>query len=138
MLPTVHVIDLVRAALFTAEKDEALGEAYNILCDCIPQEEFMEFVYKALGIPYVRVALWWPLYKLGAARALRIAKKLDARARSRGKRPLLDVPMIEYVTHQYWFSNQKSKDLGFEYVYEDPRRGIWDYITWCRERGWLE
>lgn len=138
MLPSVHVIDLVKAALFVAEKEEAVGQAYNVLSDCIPQPEFMEFLYKALGVPYLRVPVWWPLYKASAAWGLEIIKKLDAKARAKGLRPKVDVPMVEYITHQYWFGNQKLKDLGYKFLYQDPREGIWEYITWCKERGWLE
>jgi len=138
MMPCVHVKDLVRAALFVAEKDEAVGEAYNVLSDCLPQPLMMEFLYRALGIPYMRVPVLWPVYEWGAKLALSVTKRLDARARARGKRPKVDVPMVEYVTHQYWFSNEKIKKLGFKFIYEDPRRGLWDFITWCKERGWLE
>jgi len=138
MMPCVHIVDLVRAALFVAEKEEAIGEAYNVLSDCLPQPVVMEFLYKALGIPYVRIPVPWILYERGAKRALKIAKRLDARARAKGTRPKIDVPMVEYVTHQYWFSNEKIKRLGFKFIYEDQRRGLWDYITWCKDRGWLE
>jgi len=138
MFPSVHVTDLVRAALFVAEKEEALGEAYNALSDNITQVELMEFLYKALGFDRVlRIPVWWPVYKLCANIAVKIVKKVDARARALGKRPNIDVSMVEYITHQYWFSNDKLKNLGFRYIYQDPRKGLWDYITWCRERGLL-
>lgn len=138
MIPSVHVLDLVRAASFVAEKEEAVGQAYNVLSDCIPQPEFMEFLYQALGVPYLHVPIWWPLYKFFAAQGLEVVKRIDTRARKKGLRPKVDVPMIEYITHQYWFSNQKLKDLGYQFVYQNPKRGIWEYITWCKERGWLE
>ena len=138
MMPSVQVLDLVRAALFVSEKNEALGQAYNVLSDCISQPDFMEFLYRSLGVKYHRVPVWWPVYKRGAKRGLQIVKWLDKRARAKGLRPKVDVPMVEYITHQYWFSNQKLKDLGFEFVYRDPRKGMWEFITWCKERGWLE
>jgi len=140
MMPSVHVADLVRAALFVTEKDEAIGQAYNVVSDILPQPVVIEFLYKALGIRYVSVPIPvpWFLYKWGANRALKMAKDLDAKARAKGIRPKLDVPMIEYVTHQYWFSNEKIKKLGFKFIYEDQRKGLWEYITWCKQRGWLE
>lgn len=138
MFPSVHVKDLVRAALFVAEKEETIGKAYNVLSDCLPQPEVIEFLYKSLGIRrIVRIPVWWPLYKISAKIALRIVKYLDRKARSKGVRPKVDVPMVEYITHQYWFTNNRLKELGFKYIYEDPRKGLWDYITWCKERGWL-
>ena len=139
MVPSVHVDDLASAAIFLAEnKDKCVGEAYNVLSDCIPQEDFMETAFKALGVPYQRIPVPWPVYKFGAKRALKMTRRLDARARAEGTRPKIDVPMVEYVTHQYWFDNSKLKSLGFRYKYDDPRPGIRDYITWCKERGWLE
>lgn len=136
--PSVHVKDLTRAALYVAERDQAEGEAYNVLSDCIPQVELMEFLCGALGMErWARVPIWWPLYKAGAGIGLKYVRWLDRRARSKGARPKIDVPMIEYMTHHYEFSNQKIKDLGFEFIYQDPRRGLWDYITWCKDRGWL-
>jgi len=138
MFPSVHVLDLARAALLVSEKPEALGQAYNVLSDNLPQPELLAFLYEALGVPYMRVPIWWPVYKYSAARGLEIIKGLDRRARKKGLRPKIDVPMVEYITHQYWFSNQKLKNLGFEFTYQDSRTGLWEYITWCKERGWLE
>ncbi len=138
MFPSVHVIDLVRAALFVAEKEEAIGNAYNVLSECISQTELLEFLYDALGVKRViRIPVWWHFYKLCASIALKVIIALDRRARKKGMRPKVDVPMAGYLTHQYWFSNKKLKELGFKYIYEDPRKGLWDYITWCKERGWL-
>jgi dihydroflavonol-4-reductase len=136
--PSVHVLDLVRSAVFAAENDKTIGQAYNILSTCIPQTDFLEFCYHSLGLEkIIRFPIWWPAYKAFAAIALWYATKLDVKARARNGRPKLDVPMVGYITHQYHFSNQKLKNLGFKYVYDDPRKGIWDYITWCKERGLL-
>jgi hypothetical protein len=98
----------------------------------------MAFLYEALGMPYLRAPVWWPAYKYFAQIGLDIIRKLDAKARQEGIRPKIDVPMVEYITHQYWFSNQKLKNAGFKFTYLDPRKGLWEYIAWCKERGWLE
>jgi len=138
MMPSVHVEDLVRAALFLAEKDETLGEAYNVLSNCITQTEFMEFLAKALGLErVVRVPIPFFVYKLAAKVSLPLVRGVERTARKKGLRPKIDLPMVEYVTHQYWFSNQKIKDLGFKFIYEDPKKGFWNYIGWCKERGLL-
>ncbi len=138
MFPSVHVKDLVNAALFTAEKPESIGQAYNVLSDSISQTEMIEFIYRALGMEKViRIPVWWPMYKGLARIGLKLIKGIDAHARSKGKRPKVDVPMVEYMTHQYWFSNEKIKKLGYKFAYQDPKKGLWDYITWCKERGWL-
>lgn len=138
MFPSVHVRDLVRAALFVAQREDTIGEAYNVLSKCIGQDELSEFLSKALGTPVVhRLPVPWALYKLASSQAASIIRSLDRKARKRGTRPKIDVPMAGYITHQYWFSNEKLKRLGFKYIYEDPRKGLWEYITWCKSQGWL-
>lgn len=138
MFPSVHVYDLVRAAKFLAEKEESIGEAYNVLSDCITQPEAIEFIAKALGIEkIVIVPVHFSIYKIFQKLALWIVKKMDKDARRKNLRPKVDVPMVEYITHQYWFSNKKIKSLGFKFIYEDPRKGLWEYIGYCKERGLL-
>ena len=41
MMPMVHVEDLARSAIFLAEKEEAVGQAYNLCGDPTMQEHFM-------------------------------------------------------------------------------------------------
>ena len=138
MFPSVHVLDLVRAASFVSDKPQAVGQAYNVLSDCIPQPEFMEFVYRSVGTePIFHLPVWWPLYKLFTKVIRPFMVMQDKRARKQGTRPKIDIPMVDYITHQYWFSNQKIKDLGFKFIYQDPRKGLWEYIGWCKERGLL-
>lgn len=138
MFPSVHVYDLVRAAIFLAEDDRAIGEAYNVLSNCISQTDALEFIAKTLGIDRIIILpIPWAFYKLFAAFASASVKIMDKDARRKNLRPKVDVPMAEYLTHQYWFSNEKIKALGFKFIYEDPRRGLWDYIGYCKERGLL-
>jgi dihydroflavonol-4-reductase len=138
MYPTVHVRDLCEAAIFVAEREDTIGEAYNVLSKCITQSEFSEFV-SHLGYcsPIYRVQVNWSLYKLVSGFVIKIGRWLDARARKRGKRPKFDVPELQYITHQYWFSNEKLKELGFKYRFEDPREGLLDYYIWCKREGRL-
>lgn len=138
MFPSVHVYDLIRAAKFLAEEGNSIGEAYNVLSNCISQTDALEFIAKSLGIERIVILpMPWFFYKIFAALSLWTVKNMDKDARKRGLRPKIDVPMVEYITHQYWFSNQKIKKLGFKFIYEDPRRGLWDYIGYCKERGLL-
>lgn len=139
MYPSVHVKDVVRAAVFLNEKkEESIGEAYNVLSDCLPQDEMMEFLARALGLEKItRVPVPWPIYRFFGWLAGKLGDYFEGRARRKGARPKVDASMTQYVSHNFWFSNQKIKDLGFEFVYEDPRKGLWDYITWCKEKGWL-
>ncbi|MFX1360415.1 MAG: NAD-dependent epimerase/dehydratase family protein, partial [Promethearchaeota archaeon] len=43
-IPLVHVEDVVRAAIFLAEQDESIGEAYNLVIDPCFQEDFLEYL----------------------------------------------------------------------------------------------
>ena len=138
MFPSVEVRDLVRAALFVAERDESCGEAYNLLSDPISQAELMELVCRQIGIDHIiKLPMPWPIYKALAAVLRKLVLAMDRNARKKNKRPKVDVPMIEYMTNQYWFSNEKIKNLGFKFIYQDPRKGLYEFIGYCKERGLL-
>ncbi|MHA1821112.1 MAG: NAD-dependent epimerase/dehydratase family protein, partial [Promethearchaeota archaeon] len=49
MMPMIHIEDLVEAAFFLWDKEEAIGETYNIVGDSTTEEDFMEFLYQELG-----------------------------------------------------------------------------------------
>jgi len=136
--PCVHVEDIVRAALFVHdEREQTVGETYHVTSDLIRQDEFVTFVANSLGLPVKRCPLPWPIYRTIAGLLVEIAKRLEQRARSQNERPKFPASMAQYLKSDFWFTNQKLKDEGFEFVYEDPRRGLWQYITWCKERGML-
>ncbi len=137
VFPSIHVRDLVRSAVFLHEnKEESIGEAYNVLSDPIGQDELMEFLSKSLDLEKItRVPVPWFIFKGMAWVSQKLAEKIEKRARKKGVRPKVDASMTQYLTGNMWFSNQKIKDLGFEFIYQDPRRGLWDYITWCKDRG---
>ena len=45
--------------------------------------------------------------------------------------------MIGYLTHQYYFSNKKIKDLGFEFIQNDFVKATHDTIEWYKKTGWF-
>jgi len=136
--PCVHVDDLVGAALFThARRDHTLGEVYHVTGDPIRQDELVEFVAEALNLPKRRIPLPWPLYRAVAGWLVPVAGLLERRARARDLVAKIPASMVQYLTSDFWFSNEKIKRAGFEFAYEDPRRGLWEYVTWCKGRGLL-
>jgi nucleoside-diphosphate-sugar epimerase len=137
MMPMVHVEDLVNAAIFLAENDNAIGEAYNILSDSYLQEQWLEFLYGELGMTFTTIAFPWILYKLFSKTLLKLANLKERKAIKYGIRPQFDVSMIRYITHQYYFSNQKIKDLGFEFKYKDFEKGTSETIDWYKRNGWF-
>ncbi len=122
--PSVHVRDLVRAATYLATNDAAIGEAYNVLSDCIRQDELMHFMAKQLSLPSVTIPVPFSVYAGSSIISYFIARRIEKECRKRGRRPLVDAPMVRYLTANMWFSNEKIKNAGFEFQYTDPRDGL--------------
>jgi nucleoside-diphosphate-sugar epimerase len=136
--PCVHVDDVIRAADHLASKPETIGETYNVLSDPIKSDEMLEFFGEQLSRRAVPLPTPEPLYRLLASITYSITLRVEKRARANDERPLVEAPTVRYVTGNMWFSNQKIKDTGFEFRYEDPRDGLEEYIEWCRSHGYLK
>ncbi len=139
-MPMVHVEDLSRAALFLAQAplDKVVNQKFNVIDDCGYQDEFSEILATILGKPWGNIKVHWPVYELVGKALAKLTRALAEHARKQGKRPKVDAPMSDYVTHQYFFSNKKIKDLGFRFHYPDMYRGTKQTIAWYKEAGWLE
>ncbi len=137
MMPMIHVEDLVRAAVFLANREDAFGEAYNIAADPTTQEEWLAFMFQELGVQYSTIPIWWPVYKVFAKVFEWWGESQEKRARRLGTRPKIDMPMAHYVIHQYYFSNEKLKDLGFKFKYGDFKSGTRQTIRWYIDHGWF-
>lgn len=139
MMPMVHVEDLAAAAIFVADKEEAIGEAYNVGDDNITQQDWLEFMFQELGVRYTHVPIWYPVYKLAAKSILSYERGEARKARKWGIRPKIDPPMADYIDHQYYFSNQKLRDLGFKFKYDgNPYMGTRETIQWYIKHGWFQ
>lgn len=138
VFPSIHVQDLCRMALFVADnRSQTIGETYNAVSECIAQDELLSFLGKAIGVPRIRVPIPYFAYKALSLYAVFHSKRIERIARSRDKRPKVDAPITEYLSHNMWYSNTKIRELGFEFNYRDPRHGLWNFISWCKERGFL-
>lgn len=140
-VPMVHVQDLVQIALFLYEykpKEKVIGEAYNGICDCGFQDEYIEFLCEAMNVKYSRIPVWWPFYKAVAKLAMWVTARQENRARKKGVRPRFEASMAGYLNHQYYFSNQKIKNLGYKFIYPDFKKGVLETLQWYKEMGWLE
>ncbi|WP_436903487.1 NAD-dependent epimerase/dehydratase family protein [Halovenus halobia] len=134
--PSIHVEDLSRIALFLTEKRaQSIGETYNAVSDCINQDELLSFLGESLGVPRIRLPTPYRVYKLWSKYAEIHSRRIHKIAQERDKRPKIDAPITQYLSNNMWYSNKKIRELGFEFTYRDPRRGLWEYITWCKERG---
>jgi nucleoside-diphosphate-sugar epimerase len=137
MMPMIHVETLVEAAFFLSQHDESIGEAYNVIEDNLTQEDWMEFMFQCLGITYTHIPIWRPLYDFAAKLLRNYVEDQNKFARKYGLRPKIDLSMADYITHQYYFSNKKLKDLGFHLKY-NSYEGTMHTINWYKEHGWLE
>lgn len=137
MMPMIHVEDLVRAAVFVSQKEDAINEIYNIINDSPLQEQFLEFVYNELGITFSVIPMPWRIFKILNRFTYFLAKRKEKKANKLGIRPKFDLPMVEYLIHQYYFSNKKLKDLGFEFKYNNFQKGVFETIAWYKKHGWL-
>ncbi|MGQ4874563.1 MAG: NAD-dependent epimerase/dehydratase family protein [Promethearchaeia archaeon] len=137
MMALVHVEDLVRAAIFLAEKKEAENQIYNVVNDPPLQEQWLECLFNELGVTYTYIPSPWIIYKIFAKIIYKLGALKEKKAKKYGIRPKLDLPMLGYLTHQYYFSNQKLKDLGFEFKFNDFVKGTHDTIEWYKQNGWF-
>jgi nucleoside-diphosphate-sugar epimerase len=137
-MPLIHVEDLVRAALFLAEKEESIGETYNLTIDPCFQEDFLEYAADLLNVNYFNFPLWWPFYILFSKLLYRVNKRKEQKARKLNSRPPVDSAMTSYTIHQYLFSNNKIKRLGFQFKFPDYKSATKDTIDWYLRNNWLE
>lgn len=136
--PSVYVTDLVRAATFVTRYPETtIGEVYHVTSEPIEQDDLIAFITEALGLPRHRIPMPWPLYRFIANRLVETAGVFERRARRNDSRPKFPMSMAQYLTRDFWYVSDKLRDLGFTFEYPDPREGLWEYITWCKERGLL-
>lgn len=135
-MPSIHVEDLVNSAILLSQKDEAIGKAYNGVDDLVWMDDWMEWLYLKLGTRYSIMSVPFRIYKFFAKIAAKMGELREKKAKKLGMRPLIDVPMIKYVTHNYAFSNQRLKDLGFKFKY-NAWTGFSETIDWYIEHAWL-
>lgn len=139
-MPMVHVQDLVRAAEFLAmaPPEQVVGESFNVIGDCGFQEDFLECIARHVGADHSHISVPWFIYVLLAKVAYKAALTRMRRVARKDKRPRYDAPMADYITHQYFFSNEKIKHLGFKFEYPDMFRGTKETIDWYLAHGWFE
>jgi len=137
-MPCVHVEDLVEAAIFCAENDKTIGEAYNVGCDPGTQSEFIDHLCHVTGNQTVIIPVWYKLYNIMAKLLEWYFGKEVVKAKKWGTRPTIDGPMLEYITHEYFFSNEKLKKLGFKYIYPKVQDVTADSVRWYIDEGWFD
>ncbi len=136
---SVHVDDMVRFAVYIADKDFGLGEDYDVVDDSvISYSEFIKYLALLLGrrmpeIPFVNLALLRPFMIWAAGFWYKLEQRFGI-PRIR----VFEVGSATYMSSSYWISNRKTKEAGFVYRYPDVREGMRDTIDWFRRVGWLD
>jgi len=135
---SVHVADVARFACFAADRDDTLGEDFNVVDDSIVSYyEFLHYIALLTGrrlrdLPIVRLDHVRPAFE-AAAHAWRWLELRLGTPRPRA----FEVQSAVYMSSSYWLSNRKTLATGFAYRYADVREGLKDTIAWMREQGWL-
>jgi len=136
---SVHVDDLSRFAYFISNRDDAIGEDFNIVDDSvISYYDFLRYISLLLGkrvysLPFINLKILKPIAIWAAKKWYKLEKRYGI-PRIR----VFEVQSATYIGSSYWISNRKSKDWGYAYRYPDVREGLRDTIAWFRKVGWLE
>ncbi len=132
-----HVEDLANAAVFCFDHPETIGEAYNVGSDSTTQFELINYLCSISDVETYIVPIWFKIYSLIARTLKYYFKRETLRARKWGIRPWVDQSMVEYVTHDYFFSNEKLKKLGFKYKYPTAFDAAKNSVRWYLDKGWF-
>jgi UDP-glucose 4-epimerase len=126
-LSNVRVEDVAAAAVVLSERDDAMGQAYNIADGCYPCiKDALTIAAEAFGTSVPRVHL--PL----AAMAL-LARAMGAFAAMRGRIPDLETDAVAYLHHDYVVDNTRLLATGFRLRYPDFAASMQDLGRRWRE-----
>ncbi len=135
---SVHVDDVARFAIFASDRDELIGEDFNVVDNSIVSyHEFLHYIALLTGrrmrdIPLVPIKALYPIMAKAAAAWTFLQRRFGIpRVR------VFEIQSAEYISSSYWLSNRKTQEVGFEYRYPEIREGLKDTVAWYREMGWL-
>lgn len=128
----LHVEDMCRAVLFAFDKEEMIGQAYNVADDThIPSTEFYDLVnQELLGRKKAFLHIPLPVAKIAAHLAEFFAKIFKTR-------PVLERKTLDYANCDKIWDNGKLKATGFEFKYPRMEAGMRQTLRWYKAHGWL-
>jgi dihydroflavonol-4-reductase len=139
LMVNCHVRDIGRAALFVAQRDDTIGEDFNVSDPTvISQLDFLKISALLVGrkvhiIPFMRMPWLLPL-GIWSARYLRW---LESRFPRFQRMRIWEESSARYLSSSYWISSEKLKGLGFEWEYPDFKLGLRNTVEWLIEVGWI-
>ncbi len=132
-IPTVHVRDVCRAALFLAEHPETDGETYLTNDDSRTSTiEYLEIMSRLTGRPFKAL----PPVPISFFRGvLRLLAFLGATRKKifGGSPPKFERDTVRYFGIDFVCSNEKLKRAGFKFQYPDFAKGLEETLPWYRE-----
>lgn len=136
-LGTVHVRDIAAAAIFVASKEEAIGEIYGVVDDSdVTMRDFFRMIAAVLGKPTIPIYVPPRLARISGLLAADISEFIARNITN--TKPLLEKDPIRFFPISLDVSNQKIRELGYEFQYSDVRRGIIETIDFMRDEGMLD
>jgi len=136
-LGTIHARDIAGAAIFVSQKKEAEGEVYGVVDDSdVTMRDFFRLVAAALGKPSVPLFVPPMLARYSGLFAATIIEFLSKNVLK--TKPIVEKDPIKFFPMSLDISNQKIRELGYEFEYSDVRRGINETVDWMRDEGLLD
>lgn len=135
-LPLVHAEDVIGASVHLAEHGES-GAAYNVIDD---QEyelrDVLSFAAEVLDSKLYGLPLGNRTYEaLNAFR--RFVPALEDRYRANDEEPPFERDALFYLKGNYWLSNDRLRETGYEPAYPRFEHGLLETIEWYRTEGML-
>ncbi|MHA1734481.1 MAG: NAD-dependent epimerase/dehydratase family protein [Promethearchaeota archaeon] len=141
-VPLVHARDVANAALFLSDEKNFNGEAYNVVDDnVLDMIQTLRFVghltnSKLKTLVPMPIKLFKPFLKLFGMWSKWEADHLRKKVNGKPKVPKLETDTILYMFGNFWFSNEKLKEAGYEFLYPDRRVALVELVNWYDEHGW--
>lgn len=133
-VPLIHAEDVCRSALYLADREDSVGQVYN-LADDVPYTnvDFFRILAEAMAKPF-KLA---PKVPVGLLRnALIMAAVLENNLNKlTGGKNKLEKDSLFLLGEDFWYSNEKLLKTGYQYRYPDGREGLAQTIPWYRETG---
>lgn len=134
--PSVHAVDVVRAAIHLSKLDSANGEDYIVDDDSRNTAiDVMQAIANALGKPFYLL----PPIPVGLVRVgvISISYFFKFLSDYLGVRKPLEEEFTLMFGYNMRYSNQKLKSTGFKFRYPKFQDGLEETIKWYREVGLL-
>jgi nucleoside-diphosphate-sugar epimerase len=140
LMVNCHVRDICGAAFFVSQREDTVGEDYNVGDPTvISQLDFLKTAGLLVGrkihlLPFIRMP-WFLHVGIWSARYVRwLEKTFPAYQRIR----IWEESSARYLSSSYWISSNKLKSIGFEWEYPDFKLGLRDTVEWFIEAGWIK